>query len=165
MSSNVEKEIDLYAPMGQWLKKYLTDNYKKSKIIVIDSHAKDLYVVLNEIGILDYFPQTVGLNIQIDVLGVVIGKNTPELFFIEAKKTPLTLQNLGQLWVYCKLCNPTKAFLFSSAGLGALQKVIVALNREDLLDFGDRKYIKKMQLAKWDVDKNSLDFASLVPKM
>ena len=47
-----------------------------------------------------------------------------KLFFIEAKKTRLTLRDLGQLWAYCKLVDPDEAFLFSSENLGSLNKLL-----------------------------------------
>ena len=116
-------------------------------------------------GVIDYFPQTVGLQIQIDVLGIIKKQGDAEIVFIEAKKTILNLQNLGQLWVYCKLCDPADAFLLSSTGLGSLDKVLKNLKREDLLDFGDGKTIKKMKVAKWDVDRKSIDNNSTIPKI
>ena len=73
--------------------------------------------------------------------------------------------DLGQLWAYCKLCDPTEAFLLSSLGLGSLNKIMINLHRTDLLDFGDGKIIKKMQIAKWDVAKKTLDYKSIVPKI
>ena len=87
------------------------------------------------------------------------------MFFIEAKKTKLTLRDLGQLWAYCKLVDPDEAFLLSSADFGSLNKLLNALRREDLLDFGNGKKIKKMRVGKWDVTKNTIDFNSLVPKI
>ena len=75
------------------------------------------------------------------------------------------MHDLGQLWAYCKLCDPSEAFLLSSAGLGSLDKVFNVLGREDLLSFGDGKIIKKMQIAKWDVSRNTIDNNSIVPKM
>ena len=39
------------------------------------------------------------------------------------------------------------------------------LHRTDLLDFGDGKKIKKMQIAKWDVVKKTIDYKSVVPKI
>lgn len=75
----------------------------------------------------------------------------------------LNLHDLGQLWAYCKLCNPAEAFLLSSAGIGSLNKILNNLSRTDLLDFGDGRKIKKMQIAKWDVIANSVDYRSLVP--
>lgn len=106
-----------------------------------------------------------GVDIQIDVLGIARKKNNVKLFFIEAKKTKLTLRDLGQLWAYCKLIDPEEAFLFSSAGLGSLNKLVQSFRREDLLDFGDGKKIKKMKIAKWDVAKDTVDLHSLIPKI
>ena len=88
-----------------------------------------------------------------------------KIFFIEAKKTKLTLRDLGQLWAYCKLVDPDEAFLFSCAGLGSLDKLLNMFQREDLLDFGDGKKIKKMQVAKWDVHKKNIDYATIYPKL
>lgn len=99
------------------------------------------------------------------MLGIVKKNGKPQIFFIEAKKTQLNLHDLGQLWAYCKLCDPMEAFLLSSAGLGSLNKIMNNLHRTDLLEFGDGKKIKKMQIGKWDVGKNSIDYHSLVPKM
>ena len=52
------------------------------------------------------------------------------------------LRDLGQLWAYCKLIDSEEAFLFSSTGLGSLNKLINSFRREDLLDFGEGKNIK-----------------------
>ncbi len=67
------------------------------------------------------------------------------------------------MWAYCKLINPEEAFLLSPMGLGSLNKLINLFGREDLLDFGDGKKIKKMQIGKWDISKNGIDFHSLIP--
>lgn len=135
MVNNVKKEVELYADMCTWLQSYLNDKYKNKKcnIYVVDCHSVYLDSILEQYGIIQYYPQVVGVKIEIDVLGMVIWENKAEIFFIEAKKTQLTLQNLGQLLVYCKLCNPEEAYLLSSAGLGSLDKVLNILGREDLL--------------------------------
>ncbi|MFI3176155.1 MAG: hypothetical protein R3Y67_01525 [Eubacteriales bacterium] len=106
-----------------------------------------------------------GVDIQIDVLGLAIKQDVAKLFFIEAKKTKLTLRDLGQLWSYCKLVDPEEAFLLTSADLGSLRKLLISFKREDLLDFGNGKKIKKMIVGKWDVGKHAPDFGSLIPKM
>jgi hypothetical protein len=165
MVNNVKKEFELYEPMREWLQQYIENKYKGSTVITIDSHARTLDLYLEQNGIADYYPQAIGLDIQVDVLGIVITKGKPNLVFIEAKKTQLNLHDLGQLWAYCKLCEPIEAFLLSSAGLGSLNKVLNNLNRQDLLDFGSGKIIKKMQVAKWDLNTKSIDFKTIVPKM
>ena len=66
---------------------------------------------------------------------------------------------------YCKLCNPLEAFLLSSHSLGSLNKIINNIYREDILDFGEERTVKKMQVAKWDLTSNSIDYKTLVPKI
>ena len=141
---NVKKEEELYEQMRVWLEQYVSDKYKK-------------YDVVKEMAN--------GVDIQIDVLAIAKKGNDVKLFFIEAKKTKLTLRDLGQLWAYCKLVDPDEAFLLSSADLGSLNKLLNSFKREDLLDFGDGKKIKKMRVGKWDVGKNVIDYNSLVPKI
>ena len=141
MANNVKKEFELYEPMRIWLQQYLEDKYKGSQVITIDSHARTLDVFLEEHGVIDQYPQTVGLDIQ------------------------LNLHDLGQLWAYCKLCDPVEAFLLSSNGTGSLNKILNNLSREDLLDFGDGKRIKKMVVGKWDISTSGIDFKTVVPKI
>ncbi len=156
-------ENELYEPMRFWLEQYLKDNYKGYDIITVDSSQERLDRVLAKYDIVN--EMATGVDIQIDVLGIAKKKNIVKLFFIEAKKTKLTLRDLGQLWAYCKLVDPEEAFLFSSAGLGSLNKLINSFRREDLLDFGNGKKIKKMKIALWDVAKNTVDLNSMVPKI
>ena len=163
--SNVALEVELYEPMRLWLQQYLEDKYKNAEIITVDAHARTLDSFLQEYGVLEYYPLTVGLDIQIDVLGIIKQKNKVSLVFIEAKKTQLNLHDLGQLWAYCKLCDPLEAFLLSSYGLGSLNKILNNLLREDLLDFGDGKLIKKMKVGKWVILTNCIDYSSLIPKI
>lgn len=158
------REFDLYEPMRAWLENYLYDRYKSSEIIVIDAHNERLDRVLRKYNIVH--DVATGVDIQIDVLGIV--KNLRggfKLFFIEAKKTCLTLRDLGQLWAYCKLIDPEEAFLMTSADLGSLNKLLNVYKREDLLDFGDGKRIKKMKIAVWNMKTNAPDAASIIPKI
>lgn len=160
---NVNSEFELYEPMREWLQKYLEDKYKGYEIITIDAHSERLdrvllkYDIINEIA--------TGIDIQIDILGIARKKDVIKLFFIEAKKTNLTLRDLGQLWSYCKLINPDEAFLMTSAELGSLNKILNTFKREDLLDFGEGKYIKKMKVAVWNLTTNSPDVLSMIPKI
>lgn len=157
------REFDLYEPMRIWLDNYLKDKYKTSEIITIDSHSERLDRVLRKHGIV--YDVATGLDIQIDVLGIVKKNGTFKLFFIEAKMTSLTIRDLGQLWTYCKLINPEEAFLFTSADFGGLNKIFNVYKREDLLDFGDGKRIKKMKIAVWNIKSNSPDFSTMIPKI
>lgn len=156
-------EEELYEPMRNWLEQYLTDKYKGHEIIVVDTHSERLDRALAKYDIVKEMAN--GVDIQIDVLGIARKKDRVKIIFIEAKKTKLTLRDLGQLWAYCKLVDPEEAFLLTSADLGSLRKLLVSFKREDLLDFGDGKKIKKMRVGRWDVTKNAPELSSLIPKM
>lgn len=157
------KEYELYEPMRLWLQRYLTDKFPTAEIITIDAHSERLDRVLRKYGIV--CDEATGVDIKIDVLGIVRRNEAYSLFFVEAKKTDLTLRDLGQLWAYCKLIDPQEAFLLSSADLGGLHKILKAFNREDLLDFGNGKRIKKMQVGCWNLCTKSPDFDTMIPKM
>lgn len=162
-SKNVKNEFDLYEPMRIWLHTYLENKYKGYEIITIDAHAERLDRVLIKLDILNEL--ATGVDIQIDVLGIARRKENVKLFFIEAKKTNLTLRDLGQLWSYCKLIDPEEAFLMTSAELGSLNKLLKIFKREDLLDFGQGKQIKKMKVAVWNLSSNSPDLINMIPKI
>ena len=157
------REFDLYEPMSKWLEQYLKDNYKGYEIIVTDSHSERLDKALEKFGVIN--EQANGVDIQIDVLGIARKGVTTKLFFIEAKITKLTLRDLGQLWAYCKLIDPEEAWLLTSNDLGSLRKLLLGFNREDLLDFGNGKKIKKMKVGIWDVKKNMPDSNKLFPRI
>lgn len=156
-------ESDLYEPMRSWLEQYLKDKYKGYEVIALDTSQERLDRALSRYGIV--FETAIGVDIQIDVLGIAKKNQDIKLFFIEAKKTKLTLRDLGQLWAYCKLIDPEEAFLLSSVGLGSLNKLLNSFVREDLLDYGTGRKIKKMKVGKWDVLKKTIDYGSLVPKI
>ena len=162
-NKNVKSEFELYPPMQQWLQQYLIDKYKGYDIITVDAHAERLDRVLVKYGITNEI--ATGVDIQIDILGIARKNEIVKLFFIEAKKTNLNLRDLGQLWSYCKLINPEEAFLMTSAELGSLNKLLNTFRREDLLDFGDGKRIKKMKVALWNISTNSPDLTSVIPKL
>ncbi len=157
------REEELYEPMCKWLRQYLEDHYPKHEIIVFDSHSERLDKVLAKFDIVK--EQANGVDIQIDVLGIARHGKNAKLFFIEAKKTRLTLRDLGQLWAYCKLIDPDEAWLLTSENLGSLKKLLAGFNREDLLDFGNGKKIKKMKVGIWDMKKDMPDFSSMIPKI
>lgn len=156
-------EYELYEPMRNWLEQYIKDKYKGYEVMTRDTSQERLDRALSRYDIVCETAN--GVDIQIDVLGIAKKKRDVKLFFIEAKKTRLTLRDLGQLWAYCKLIDPEEAFLLSSVGLGSLNKLLNSFIREDLLDYGMGKKIKKMKVGKWDVSKNTIDFGTLVPKI
>ena len=162
-NKNVKNEVELYEPMRLWLHTYQKEKYVGFKIITIDSHSERLDKVLEKHGVQSGI--ATGIGIQIDILGIALKKDIAKLFFIEAKKTSLTLRDLGQLWAYCKLIDPEEAFLMSSESLGSLDKILNNFQRQDLLDFGDGKKIKSMRVAVWNLSASSPEMSTMIPKM
>ena len=160
MSKDEEK---LYHEIKEWLQNYLIDKYKGYTIeTTYETSRRNLDVVLKSKGI--QCKEAIGLQIKIDVVGILKRGNDFKLVFVEVKDTELTLKDLGQLWGYTQLIDPIESFLISSNGFGRLSYLFNVLKREDLLKFGVN-INKFMQLAKWDKSRKSIDYSSLIPKM
>lgn len=164
MVKNVKLENELYEPMKNWLQEYLEDKYRSCQIITQDTSEIDLDVALQHYNLNCQFPKAVGLPIQIDVLGIIIGSTSTKLAFIEAKKNQLTIHNLGQLLVYCRLMDPAEAFLMSSLSMGSLDKILVNLNRKDILEYGKNNE-KSIHVSTWNVLGKHPDMGIMVPSL
>jgi len=157
------RESDLYEPMREWLDTYLRDKYRGHEITTVVTNNERLDRVLQRYGVVNEMAN--GIDIQIDILGIATNIRGSKLFFIEAKITRLTLRDLGQLWGYCKLVDPAEAFLMTSSDLGSLNKILNIFKREDLLDFGNGKTIKKMKIAIWNSTTGAPDLGTIIPKL
>lgn len=157
-----KKEELLYPEIESWLKQYLKDKYKGYDIITTHKTSKislDAYLKTFNIEI----KEAIGLSVKIDIVGVLRKFENIKLVFVEIKDNPLTLKDLGQLWGYTQLINPIESFLISSEGLGGLEYILNVLKREDLLIYGTKKE-RMMKICKWDINRKSIDYFSLVPK-
>ena len=158
-----KEEEKLYPEIKEWLHSYLCDNYSGYAVeTTYETSRRNLDVVLKSKEI--YCKEAVGLQIKVDIVGILKRGNTFKLVFVEVKDTELTLKDLGQLWGYTQLINPVESFLISSKGLGRLSHLFNILKREDLLKYG-LKINNFMKLAKWDKRTKSIDNSSLIPKL
>jgi hypothetical protein len=157
------RESDLYEPMREWLDVYLRDRYRSHEIATAVANNERLDRVLKRYGVVNEMAN--GIDIQIDILGIATSGRGSRLFFIEAKTTRLTLRDLGQLWGYCRLVDPAEAFLMTSSDLGSLNRILNVFKREDLLDFGNGKTIKKMKIATWNTTAGSPNLGTMIPKL
>lgn len=158
-----KEEEKLYSEIKEWLHNYLTDKYNGyTTETTYETSRRNLDVVLKSKGI--QCKEAIGLQIKVDVVGILKRGSDFKLVFVEVKDTELTLKDLGQLWGYTQLLDPVESFLISSKGLGRLSHLFNVLKREDLLKFGT-KINKFMQLAKWDKSKKTIDYATLTPKL
>ncbi|PKM92449.1 MAG: hypothetical protein CVU81_00405 [Euryarchaeota archaeon HGW-Euryarchaeota-1] len=158
-----KEEEKLYPEIKEWLQNYLTDKYKGYTVqTTYETSRRNLDVVLKSKGI--QCKEAIGLQIKVDVVGILKRGNEFKLVFVEVKDTDLTLKDLGQLWGYTQLIDPIESFLVSSKGLGRLSHLFNVLKREDVLKFGT-KTNKFMQIAIWDKRKKGIAYSSLVPKI
>ncbi len=158
-----KEEEKLYPEIKEWLQNYLTDKYKGYTVqTTYETSRRNLDVVLKSKGI--QCKEAIGLQIKVDIVGILKRGDEFKLVFVEVKDTDLTLKDLGQLWGYTQLIDPIESFLVSSKGLGRLSHIINVLKREDLLKFGT-KTNKFMQIAKWDKARDCIDYSSLTPKL
>ena len=156
-------EKDLYPEIENWLKIYLQDKYKNSKIRTTHTSSQlTLEVVLSNLGVNPTL--AIGLKIKVDIVGIVDIRSMNQLVFVEVKDEALTLKDLGQLWGYSQLMDPIESFLISSTSLGGLSKLFNALGRKDLLTYGENRN-KYMQIARWDRKRQDLDYSTLIPKV
>ena len=67
MVNNVKSEFDLYPGMCRWMETYLNDKFsgKRCKVFVVDCHSVYLDSVLEKYDLIKYYPQIVGLKIEI----------------------------------------------------------------------------------------------------
>ena len=145
------------------MQNYLSDKYKDYAVqTTYETSRRNLDVVLKSKG--TSCKEAIGLQIKVDIVGILKRGNGFKLVFVEVKDTDLTLKDLGQLWGYTQLINPIESFLISSKGLGRLAHLFNVLKREDLLKFGT-KTNKFMQIAKWDKARKCIDYSSLIPKL
>lgn len=158
-----KQELELYPEIEIWLKGYLQSKYSKYDVQTThESHRLNLETVLRKFGLDPTL--AIGLNIKIDVLGILRQTDEYKLAFVEVKDGELTLKDLGQLWGYSQLMDPAESFLVSSKGFGGLSKLFNVLKREDLLKYGQTG-TKYMNMARWDTKRKSIDYATLIPKL
>ena len=157
------EEEKLYPDIKDWLEKYLSDKYAGFEVDVTSQTSRQyLDVVLKEKGI--ELSEATGLKIKVDIVGILKKDGQIKLVFVEVKDAPLTLKDLGQLWGYTQLLNPEESFLISPKGFGRLSHLFNTLKREDLLKYGLKKD-KFMRIAGWDMERKSLDWSSIIPKI
>ena len=158
-----KEEEKLYPDIKEWLHNYLIDKYKAYTITTTyETSRRNLDAVLRSKRL--HCKEAIGLQIKVDIVGILKRGSDFKLVFVEVKDTSLTLKDLGQLWGYTQLIDPIESFLISSTGLGRLSHLFNVLKREDLLKFGT-KANKFMQIAKWDKRRNCIDYSSLTPKL
>jgi len=73
----------------------------------------------------------------------------------------ITLKHVGPFVTYCKIASPEYALLVSPEGLSdSLGSLFKTFGCYDLLEYRKNK---RIIIAKWDIKRKDLDYASILP--
>ncbi len=157
-------EEKLYKPICIWLCKLLNSRYRDSRIIVADTSTTRLSSWLQKNKIARFFKDSECYDFKIDVTGVIIKSNNASLYFVECKASYITLKDIGQIFGYSRIANPTRSIIISPKGASiALEKLITVRGRTDIIDYSMNRKANIIRICKWDIDKQSIDYNSTIP--
>src|SRR5260370_29668382 len=125
-------ESELYPHVAEWLALNLKSSHPKAKITTSDTHKTELSSFLREKNLNRRFSDSDAYEIQVDVTGIVEGRDFVKLAFVECKIGPITLRDVGQLLGYSLIARPEWSYLLSPAGLSdRLSMLLVTYGRQD----------------------------------
>lgn len=152
----------MYPDIIRWLDNDLKQKFgKQSKnIVVLDTHDSDLSNFIIRLNYQRYFPEFTTFQIRQDITGFIEYSNKVELVFVECKNDLLSLINLSQIIGYSCIALPLYSILLSSKGMGStLSKLLQTFNRKDILEFRPHR---KIQIIKWDYNKQDVDYLNSI---
>jgi hypothetical protein len=155
-------EVEMYPDIAKWLTKDLEQRFikKATKINVLDTHDSDLSNFIMRLNYQKFFPEFTTFKIRQDITGFIEYIDRVELVFVECKNTLLSLIHLSQLIGYSSIALPIYAILLSPHGMGNnLKKLLQTYNRKDVLEFKPKR---RIQVIKWDYNKQDIDFMNSV---
>lgn len=155
------EEKSLYPYIREWFENYLRSKYRSANVSVFDTHNRILSRFLQENGFHIHFPMFDTFEIKVDLSGIIERKGTFDLAFVEVKKNPINLRDVGQLLGYCKVANPLSAFIISPNWISTpLHRLILNYGKENILQFSNRK----IRVAEWNLDSKSINYDNLLPR-
>jgi hypothetical protein len=157
-----QNEIEMYPDIMHWLEKNLKEKFgKEAKTIkVLDTHDSDLCNFIIQLKYQRFFPELSTYKIRQDITGFIEYDDKIDLVFVECKNTFLSLAHLSQLIGYSCIALPIYSILISPQGMGTtLNKLLKTFGRKDILEFRPNR---KIQVLKWDFQKQDIDFMNSV---
>jgi len=157
-------EKELYDPIAAWLQSYLSGKYPRAQVRCLVSPDISLRRVIEDEGWAAHFPECDAYDMQIDVLGCILGPGHVEIVFVEVKLAPLTLRDLGQLLGYCLVARPLRGILMSPKGPNTyLSKLLRVYSRQDVLSYRAGTDTRQIAVCRWDENARCVDYSSVIP--
>jgi hypothetical protein len=156
------EERQLYHPIQIWLQSFLISRFKTARVSTSDTSRIDLSKFISLNGMIGDFPNSSAWEIKVDITSFIFEvASVPKLAFVEVKRKPIVLKDVGQLIGYCKVAIPEFAFLISPSGLSSrLRKLLSVFGRTDILNYSVHKGII---IAEWDLTRNSISSQGITP--
>lgn len=159
------QEKELYPTIMEWLKGYLEDRFKKSKVSTFNTSGTVLYRFLQEKGFSEFFPDYQAFEIMVDITGIIISNQSAKLVFIEVKRDAISLKDISQLLGYSIIAKPEFSFLISPAGLSnRMNYLLNQIKHLEVLNYDREDTTKFIRIAKWDINKEEIIPGSIIPK-
>jgi hypothetical protein len=155
-------ELEMYPDIINWLISDLKQRFSKTakNIQVVDTHDSDLSNFIIKLNYQKLFPEFTTFQIRQDITGFIEYENRVDLVFVECKNTYLSLIHLSQLIGYSCIALPIYSMLLSPKGMGStLNKLLKTYNRKDVLEYRENR---KIQIIKWDFNKQDIDFMNSI---
>jgi len=161
MNRKPNKERDLYPDVIRWFSTLLKEKNRHSRVSVFDTSQVSLWKFLKNNGYSMYFKEYLSYEIQVDITGVVLGKKTARLAFIECKLKRITLKDISQLLGYSRVARPYYSIITSPSGISSsVNYLLKCYNRYDILKYDDKRRIR---IATWDLVRKEIDLRSILP--
>jgi hypothetical protein len=101
-------------------------------------------------------------EIEVDITAVLKKRSKMELAFVECKRGPITLRDIGQILGYSRVAFPTLSLILSPKGLSSYVNLLLhTYNRVDLLDYAPGRRLK---VGLWDLKRKQIDLSSVIPQ-
>jgi hypothetical protein len=111
--------------------------------------------------LLEAFPASEAFDIQVDITGVLRRGNETRLVFVDCKRGPITLKDVGVMQEYSAVALPLFSAVLSPTGMSpSLSTLLNTKNRVDVLEYGNGRRLK---IGTWDVKRKQVDLPSVMP--
>ncbi len=159
-------ESEMYPDVCGWLRQFLIDRHRDSRIDVFDTSRKSLARLINEIGFVENLrPEWPSWDIYVDIVGFARTETLTTIALVECKLGSLTLSHLSQTIGYTRIVLPFYSMLLSPVGCSSsLQSLLSTFDRIDVLDYSPnlKKISKSVAVARWDEGAQTIDRASII---
>lgn len=161
MPERSRAEHAMYAPVTEWLRRFMASRFPRAEISVEDTHNVSLSRFVQDAGIQRFYPEYQSFDVKVDVVGLVRSARTCSLVLVECKINPVNLRDVGQLLGYSLVVQPAASFLISPRWWsGSLRSLLETYERTEVLRYGKRA----IRVCKWDPDRQAVLQESVFPR-